>query len=184
MTPRPIPTSRLELQPFTAAAIDALLAADEPRLRELTGASFPLPLAPPPLMDGVLPSMRDRLRRDPSQEGWWGWLVVIREDRRVIGSLVFGGPPNSQGDVPVGFATYPQFEGHGYATEATRALVAWALAQPAVLRVCASIPSWNAGSRRVAEKVGMRPVGAAWDAEVWDEDVDDVLLYAVERPRA
>jgi RimJ/RimL family protein N-acetyltransferase len=177
----PVPTDRLELQPFTAAAIAALLAADEPRLRALTGATFPVPLAPPPLMEAVLPTMRERQEADPAQEGWWGWLVVTRDDRRVAGSLVFGGPPDPDGSVVVGYATYPAFGGRGFATEATRALADWALAHPEVRRVCATIPRGNAVARRVAEKVGMRPIGRWWDPASWDEDVEDVLLHALER---
>lgn len=179
--PVPISTQRLELQPLSVAAIDALLAGDELRLRELTGAVFPAPLAPPPLMDGVLPVMRDRQRADPAQEGWWGWLVITREARRVAGSLVFGGPPDGDGSVVVGYATYPAFGGRGFATEATQALVDWALGQADVRRVCATIPRANATARRVAEKVGMRSIGRWWDPTAWDEDVEDVLLYAVDR---
>src|SRR6266850_3150397 len=48
-------TARLELMPFSADAIDALLERDEPALRQLTGATFPVPLRPPPLLEDVLP---------------------------------------------------------------------------------------------------------------------------------
>lgn len=177
MTLQPIITDRLELRPFTADAIEALLAGDEARLTALTSATFPTPIRPPPLMEDVLPSVRDRLRADASQEGWWSWIVIRREDRTVVGSLGFGGPPDVEGALVLGYATYPNAEGKGFATEAVTGLVDWALRQPEVSKVCATIPLWNAPSIRVAEKVGMRVV-----ATVWEEDVDDVLLYAIERP--
>ncbi len=63
-------TPRLELVPFTADAIDALLAGDESRLSILTGATFPAPLRPPPLLEDVLPLVRTRLRQDPPR--WAG----------------------------------------------------------------------------------------------------------------
>jgi hypothetical protein len=50
------------------------------------------------------------------------------------------------------------------------------LLQPGVDRVCASIPPDNVPARRVAEKVGMRIAGT-----VWEEDIDDVLLYEKRR---
>ena len=78
----------------------------------------------------------------------------------------------------IGYATYPGAAQHGFATEATEALVEWALRQPDVQRVCASIPPDNAGARRVAEKVGMRIAGT-----VWEEEIDEVLLYEVKRER-
>lgn len=177
----PVVTRRLELRPFTASAIDALLAGNGSRLAALTAATFPAPLAPPPLTEGLLPIMRDRQRQDPRQEGWWGWLVIVRATRDVAGSLVFGGPPDADGTVVLGYATYPAFVGNGYATEAARALIEWALAQPSVRRVCATIPQSNSTARRVAAKLGMQPMGRWWDPATWDDDVDDVILYGLER---
>lgn len=167
-------TSRLDLIPFTADAIDALLARDEARLGGLTGVTFPRPLKPPPLLEEVLPLVRDRLRADPASLGWWTWLTVERTTRRVTGAIGFGGPPDGDGAVMIGYATYPGADHRGFASEATRALVDWALDQPGVRRVCASIPPDNVPARRVAEKVGMRVAGT-----VWEEEIDDVLLYEI-----
>lgn len=169
-------TERLEVIPFTADAIEALLAGDAPRLAILTGLTFPTPLRPPPLMEEVLPLVLAQLRAHPASLGWWTWLAVDRATRQVTGALGFGGPPNEEGAVMIGYATYPSVDHRGYATEATRVLVDWALAQPGVIRVCASIPPDNAPARRVAEKVGMRIAGT-----VWEEEIDDVLLYEKRR---
>jgi RimJ/RimL family protein N-acetyltransferase len=169
-------TAHLDLVPFTAEAIEALLAGDRSTLRRLAGAEFPEPLGPPPLLEALLPAIRDRLRTDPETLGWWTWLAIDRRTGQVTGASGFGGPPDQTGAVMIGYATYPGAEGHGYASEAARALVAWALEHAEVSRVCASIPPDNAAARRVAEKLGMRVVGT-----VWEEDIDDVLLYAVDR---
>lgn len=169
-------TPRLRLVPFISEAIGALLAGDEARLRAVTGFSFPTPLRPPPLMDELLPMVRERLVAEPTTLGWWTWLAVERDTQRVTGALGFGGPPDIEGAVMIGYSTYPGAARHGYASEATRALVDWALTQPGVRRVCASIPPDNVAARRVAEKVGMSVVGT-----VWEEEIDEVLLYAVGR---
>jgi ribosomal-protein-alanine N-acetyltransferase len=171
-----VETPRLILAPFGAEAIDALLRGDETRLAQLTGYTFPRPLQPPPLMGEVLPLVRDRLREDPGSLGWWTWLAADRSTHRVTGALGFGGPPDADGAVMIGYATYPGADHRGFATEATQALVEWALAQPGVDRVCASIPPDNVPARRVAEKVGMRVAGT-----VWEEEIDDVLLYEKRR---
>jgi RimJ/RimL family protein N-acetyltransferase len=169
-------TSRLELMPFDLRAIDALLAGDETTLASLTGLQFPTPLRPPPLMEEVLPLVRDRLRADPASSEWWTWLTVDRATKQVTGAIGFGGPPDEEGAVMIGYATYPGADHRGFATEATAALVNWALAQPGVRRVCSSIPPDNIAARRVAEKVGMRVAGT-----VWEEEIDDVLLYEKRR---
>jgi RimJ/RimL family protein N-acetyltransferase len=167
-------TGRLELIPFTADAIEALLAGDEPRLRQETGFTFPSPLRPPPLLEEVLPLVRTRLREEPESLGWWTWLTVERATGRVTGASGFGGPPDGDGAVMIGYATYPGANQRGFASEAAQALVQWALRQPGVRRVCASIPPDNIAARRVAEKIGMRVAGT-----VWEEDIDEVLLYEI-----
>ena len=165
-----IETERLRLLALNADAIEALLAGDVLRLGRMTNASFPTPLRPPPLTEDVLPLVRDRLRAAPSQDGWWTWLVVRKDSNEAVGSAGFGGGPDSEGAVMIGYATYPDVERNGFATEAASALIGWALDHPAVARVCASLPPDNHAAIRVAEKVGMRLMGT-----VWEEDLDEVL---------
>jgi RimJ/RimL family protein N-acetyltransferase len=173
-----IETDRLILQPLDAEAVDALVRGDADAVERATGAGFPRPAGPPPLMEGALPLVRDRLRTNPEELGWWTWLVVHRETRFALGAVGFGGPPNQEGEVVMGYATYPARTGKGYATEAAGALARWALTQPGVRRVCCTIPPWNEGALRVARKIGMRQVGT-----IWEEDTDEVLLFAIERAR-
>ena len=174
MTARLIDTERLTLTPFSPEAIDALLRGDAALLRRLVDADFPKPLRPPPLMEELLSQVRDNVRARPSDAGWWTWIAIRRDTRTVVGALGFGGPPDEEQAVMIGYATYPEADRRGYGTEAVRALVGWALEQPECKRVCATIPADNAGARRVAEKVGMKVAG-----QVWDEDVDEVLVYAI-----
>lgn len=169
-------TTRLDLRPLSAEAVDALLAGDGERLGRLTGARFREP-APPPYMADALPVVRDRLRERPEETPWWNWLVVDRATGEAVGSVAFGGPVNVEGAVLVGYAIYGDYEGRGYATEAVKAMVAWAFGQPGVREVRALAPVWNTPALRVAENVGMRPV-----ASEEDDDVGEVLLYAVTAP--
>jgi [ribosomal protein S5]-alanine N-acetyltransferase len=165
-------TARLELSPLSAEAIEALLDGDADRLRSLTGAEFPLPVAPPPYMADSLPVVRDRLRSHSEEAGWWNWLVQRQDTGEALGSVAFGGVPDPTGAVLIGYAMYPDGEGYGYATEAVRALVEWAFAQPEVRVVRALAPVWNTPAVHVAEKVGMRPV-----ASNEDDEVGEVLVY-------
>jgi ribosomal-protein-alanine N-acetyltransferase len=165
-------TTRLELFPLRSEAIGALLEGDEERLRTLTGAVFPRPVAPPPYMAESLPVVRDRLRRDPDEALWWNWLVVRHDTGEAIGSVAFGGQPTDDGVVLIGYAMYPGYEGQGYATEAVKGMIEWAFAQPGVGRVRALAPVWNTPAVHVAEKVGMRPV-----ASDEDDEVGEVLVY-------
>jgi [ribosomal protein S5]-alanine N-acetyltransferase len=169
-------TSRLELSPMSADAIDALLSGDNERLHSLTNAVFPAPAKPPPYMAEALPAVRSRLRESPSELHWWNWLVVRRDTREAIGSVAFAGSPDEAGAVLIGYAMYPGGQGNGYATEATQALVEWAFTQPGVRIVRAMAPVWNTPAVHVAEKVGMRPVGS-----YEDDEVGEVLIYETAR---
>ena len=169
-------TERLHLTPLSADAIAALLEGDPERLRSLTEAEFPAPIAPPPYMAESLPVVQDRLRKNPAEAPWWNWLVVRRDNHEAVGSVAFGGTPDTGGSVLIGYAMYPAREGSGYATEAVRALVDWAFAQPGVRIVRALAPVWNTPAVHVAEKVGMRPVGS-----YEDDEVGEVLIYETMR---
>lgn len=176
MTDPTLRTQRLELLPLSGDAIDALLAGDRARLRSITNAEFPLPVAPPPYMAGSLPVVQSRLRSSPGEARWWNWLVVRQDNREAVGSVAFGGRPDAAGAVLVGYALYPSREGKGYATEAVRAMVDWAFTQPGVRIVRALAPVWNTPAVHVAEKVGMRPVGS-----YEDDEVGEVLIYETVR---
>ncbi|HEX7336877.1 MAG TPA: GNAT family N-acetyltransferase [Gemmatimonadales bacterium] len=172
MTETSLQTPRLELVPLSGDAIDALLEGNAARLRSLTDAEFPQPVGPPPYMAESLPVVRNRLRTTPAEAPWWNWLVIRQDNREAVGSVAFGGKPDAAGAVLVGYAMYPAREGNGYATEAVRAMVDWAFAQPGVQTVRALAPVWNTPAVHVAEKVGMRPVGS-----YEDDEVGEVLIY-------
>lgn len=59
----------------------------------------------------------------------------------------------------VGYVLARRWWGRGFAAEALRPVVGWALAQPEVYRVWAVCDVENAASARVLEKVGMRREG-------------------------
>lgn len=167
-----IRAERLDLLPFTPELIEAMMLADSASLRRLAGARFSAG-AVPPLMDDALPMMLQALREHPSP--WWGWLCVDRGLGEAVGALGFAGPPGEDGKVQLGYAVFPRYEGNGYATEAATAAIRWAFTQPDVFAVRATIPPWNAGSIRVAEKIGMRLSGQAED-----DEVGPVLVYEIQ----
>ncbi len=168
-------TERLLLTPLNAGALQAWVDGDGRRLRALTGAAFPERAAAPPLFAEELASYRDRMLETPQELGWWVWLVRRRSDARPVGVLGLSGRP-VDGGTSVGYAVYPEEEGCGYATEACRALVAWALAQPGAYRVDALVPVGHERSAAVARRAGMRLVRSEVDPEA-----GEVWRYRVER---
>jgi RimJ/RimL family protein N-acetyltransferase len=169
-------TDRLRLTVLDLSAIESLLSGNSRALEASTGARFRWP-APPPYMADALPDVRARLTVRPEEAPWWTWLIVREDTGEAVGSVALGGPPDASGAVLVGYTVYPEHEGHGFATEAVRGMIGWAFRQPGVREVRALAPVWNTPALRVAENVGMRPVGSDED-----DDVGEVLIYSVSAP--
>lgn len=173
-----IGTDRLDLRPLSPDAVAALIAGEAERLEALTGATFPRPLVPPPLMEDALPYMLERMLEHPAGARWWApWLLRRRADGVALGAAGFAGGPDGAGAATLGYCVYPAHEGRGFSSEAARALTDWALAQDGVALVRATVPVDHAASRRVAERAGMTAAGAAHD-----DEVGEVVVYERRRP--
>ena len=95
-----------------------------------------------------------------ARPGPFGVYQLVRSaDGAVVGDIGFHGPPGPKGAVTVGYGLATSTRGRGYATEALRALLGWALEQPEVRRVEADTTHANVPSQRVMERAGMRLVG-------------------------
>lgn len=166
-------SERLDLLPFTAELIDAMIDADDERLRAITGARFSGGIVPP-LMDDHLADLRDLLRSGQDPLPWRAWLAIDRTSGEAVGSAGGGGVPDANGTVSMGWAVFPKFEGKGYGTEAAQAVLEALIQQPGVQSVMATVPPDHIASIRIAEKIGMHHTGEAVDAEV-----GRVLVYEI-----
>jgi [ribosomal protein S5]-alanine N-acetyltransferase len=150
-------TPRLRMLPCDAVVARAAVEAPE-TLSSLLGLRVD-PEWPSEDLVEVLPGYADALEGDPSLLRWGFFLVLDRSGRRLVGDAGFKGPPDEDGAVEIGYGIVSPFRGRGYATEAVRALVAYARRQSEVREVRATCYSSNAPSRRVLEKSGFRHVG-------------------------
>jgi ribosomal-protein-alanine N-acetyltransferase len=115
---------------------------------------------------------RRELAAQPELLGWFVWAVVV--DDELVGHAGFHGPPgrNAQNDaeaVEIGYTIYPQYRRRGYATEAARALIAWANEQHGIRRFLFSIAPDNEPSLAIARRLGFSEVGRHWDEEDGEE---------------
>jgi RimJ/RimL family protein N-acetyltransferase len=155
-------TDRLELHPMTLAIVEAVMLGEREAAERLIGA--PLPAAWPgrALVERAFCASLDAIRADPARRLWGDRVMIARSGpRRVIGSVVFHGAPGEDGVVELAYGVEQESQQQGYATEAARASVAWALGQPGVGVVRATTPSWHTPSRRVLEKCGFALVGTS-----------------------
>ena len=153
-------TSRLRLRPFCASDRAAFgQFVDDPAYRRYLGRDHPD-------LDAF---MTNNLAPEPGRE--FSWVICAASTDVPIGS-VFLGVAADPAEAEAACLMSSEAWGNGYATEATRAVIAFGFETLGLDRVVARADAQNAASIRAMEKLGMRPDAAA--------RTDDVL-YAVSR---
>jgi len=163
-------TPRLTLLPSDPTHLVALIDTPE-RFPALAG--FPVA---PGLFDfyhsgDVSPAWLAALRSGTEPDPWrYGFFVVHRGERLIIGSAAYKGPPDPTGMVEIAYGIAPGYQGQGYATEAARALLDYAFGSGRVRVARAhTLPETNA-STHVLKKCGFAFIGTVVDPEdgtVW-----------------
>lgn len=134
-----IKSKRLFLSPMTV---------DELRSKVLAEPDEELQQAYREMLQGLL---------DHPEDAYWytAWNMLLK-DGTSVGDLCFKGPPKN-GAVDIGYGVNKEFEGQGYATEATKQLCDWAFTQKGVYFITAETDPENAASQRVLAKCGFKP---------------------------
>ena len=114
-----------------------------------------------------LEALRSATHADPWRHGFF---IADPENRRIVGTAGFKGPPDADGVVEIAYGVAPEYQCRGYATEAAKALVDFAFADTRVRIVRAhTLPEPNA-STRVLARNNFRRLGEVIDSEdgrVW-----------------
>jgi RimJ/RimL family protein N-acetyltransferase len=167
-----IQTERLDLVPLSAAGLEACLTSPA-TLGDLIGASVP---------DGW-PDEHDRwfleyrlgqLRHDPGTAPWLARVIVLRDDKAMIGHAGFHGPPNERGAVEIGYTVFGPYRRRGFALESVKALMEWARTAHGIGHFIASVSPTNAPSLALVAKLGFVKTGTQWDERDGEETVFEV----------
>ncbi|MFB7656455.1 MULTISPECIES: GNAT family N-acetyltransferase [unclassified Streptomyces] len=146
-----IPAARLTLQGVTPAAATDLAAGGDGGFEWVDGGPFQ---GTRDAAGMLLKAYEGGVHRPE-----WGVFVLVRaEDGRAVGGMGFHGPPDEDGRVEIGYDLAEAARGHGYATEALRALSAWALARDEVTSVFATTEPANVASQAVITRAGFTRV--------------------------
>ncbi|MFD8704804.1 GNAT family N-acetyltransferase [Kitasatospora sp. NPDC059648] len=145
-------TERLILHPLTPRQARRILAGT-PGPEGWWAPGYPA--------DGDLAGARRYLQvcaHDGDPQPFGAYEIRLREDGRAIGGAGFHAAPGPDGTATVGYGLIPAARGHGYATEALRALLELARTHGAA-RVVGDTDLDNTASQRVMAAAGMRPAG-------------------------
>jgi RimJ/RimL family protein N-acetyltransferase len=122
-------------------------------------------------LDGTLVAVAmqlDHVERDIDRGPFGHFQIVLADEDVVIGDIGFHAPPDDLGEVSLGFGIVPAARGRGYAREALRAVLDWALARPEVRSVHADTDLVNLASQHVLVGAGMQLVADEGDRKVYE----------------
>jgi [ribosomal protein S5]-alanine N-acetyltransferase len=168
-----ISSQRLLLSPLTPEALAALINGDRAAAERALDARFTSSDLVPPLMTDALDFFLSIASAGPESASWGARAYITHNTREVTGMGGFVGTPDERGFVLMGYSIYPEFQRRGYASEAARALVDWALTQPGVTGIQATISPHNIASERVAAYAGLHRTDAIED----DPDEGPVVVW-------
>jgi RimJ/RimL family protein N-acetyltransferase len=162
-------TERLRLRPWTTSPADLDRLADiygRPEVTRWLGGS-------PTLAPAELVARWAEVHaRDPR---FGCWAIEPLGGAPVAGTVLFKPLPNGVGEVEVGWHLHPDSWGHGYATEAARAVIERGFAA-GLPEVYAVVRPGNDPSLAVCRRLGMAPLGRMrrW----YDVDLEAFRLMA------
>jgi RimJ/RimL family protein N-acetyltransferase len=166
-------SQRLLLVPLTPEALAALIQGDQVAAEQALVARFPSSDLVPPLMFDALGFFLEIAEASPESAAWGARAYITVDTRDLVGMGGFTGPPDELGSVTMGYSVFPECQQRGYASEAARTLADWALSQPGVTRVQATISPRNVASEQVAAYAGLHRTDAMED----DPDEGPVVVW-------
>jgi RimJ/RimL family protein N-acetyltransferase len=170
--PLPLETERLLIRPYRED--------DATGLHEVFGSPDVMKWTPSPPSKDVAETA-ERLARTMAftarqPPGFGLWALELKSTSEFLGQVGLFPVEGKGPEVEVAYELAPRVWGHGYATEAARALIEYGFGELGLRRVVALILPDNARSRNVASKCGMtleRP-GRFYGL--------DLIVYAREAP--
>ena len=171
----PLETERLRLRPYEKSDLDAYHAIrSQP---EVVRYLYEDPL--------TLEQARKKLellvdsRTLDAEDDWLAAAISLRDPGTYLGDVAFHWVSVQHRTGEVGFVLDPRHQGHGYATEAARAMLDWGFGTFGLHRTIGRTEARNAASARVLEKLGMRCeahlVENEWVKGEWQSE----LVYAI-----
>ncbi len=112
--------------------------------------------------------------------------ATLRTTGEVVGDVVLQWTSAAHSTGEIGFIVHPDHQGHGYATEAARPLLALAFETLGLHRVVGRVEPRNVASSRVLEKLGLRReahlVENEWIKGEWQSELVYAMLDREWRP--
>lgn len=162
---RTIETEHLVLRRFEYSDIDSMLRnwiADEETQWDYGEPCYSTPEAVRELFDS-------KYIVSYSRDDYYRWAVIEKKSDECIGQIAYFSVDSENGHGEIEYVIGPAFQGKGYATEMTKAVIAYGFEKINFHRIEIDCRSSNEASRRVIEKCGLTYEGVFRDF-FWRKD--------------
>ncbi|MGJ5676870.1 MAG: GNAT family N-acetyltransferase [Nostochopsis sp.] len=102
-------------------------------------------------------------------------------DAKTIGEVSIDLLPKEQSQGEIGWLLHPDYQGHGYATEAAQVLLNYVFAERQLHRITSGCDARNTASVRLMERLGMRREGHLKQSKFMKGTWQDEYIYALLR---
>ena len=171
----PLETERLLLRPYTPDDFDALLAMHS--RPDVARYLYWEPRTEAEVRTTLEKKVASRAIR--SEGDVLAFAVVLKATDEVVADVVLQLISEEHRQGEVGFIVHPDHQGHGYATEASRALLRLGFEDLKLHRVIGHLEARNAASARVLEKIGMRREAHFVENEYVKGEWQSGIVYAI-----
>jgi RimJ/RimL family protein N-acetyltransferase len=102
-------------------------------------------------------------------------------DAKTIGEVDIDVLPKKHSQGEIGWLLHPDYQGHGYATEAAQVLLKYLFAEHQLHRITSGCDPRNTASIRLMERLGMRCEGHLKQSKFMKDTWQDEYIYALLR---
>lgn len=155
----PIETKRLKLVPLD---MESISPDDHQKIEQRLGLQLASMILGEQIDREIKAAMRASLEdviRSKKQDQWYAdWqsvLIILREENVIIGGFCFQRHPDEDGTVQIGYTIRPEYQRHGYMTEALKEGIEWIFQRRDISAVLAETTKSNVPSHKVLHNVGM-----------------------------
>jgi ribosomal-protein-alanine N-acetyltransferase len=166
-------TQRLTIQPLTHGQLKLYRANDGTLEQQLVVRHSPKEIDPD-LADALDTYFLRLVPLHPDKFFFYTlWAIILKDQHVLVGDLCFKGEPDENGEVEIGYGTYPEFQQLGIMSEAVEALLAWCLPRPEISTVLAETETGNDPSEKVLERNHFHRDCQSRDNTWWKRSVVD-----------
>lgn len=106
------------------------------------------------------------------------WVITLKDNPKVIGTIGFYYIKPEHYRAEIGYMLLPEFQGHGYVTEAITTIVNYGFIEMKLHSIEAVIDSENVASAKVLEKCNFIKEGYFKENEFYNGQFLDTVIYS------